>query len=126
MQGSCLCGGVTVRIPSQPGLELCHCTHCRRQCGTGTFFSVAPSDLLVTGEVAEYAGTSDAGNELKWYWCPVCGGKVYQTSSGFKDVSVHAGLFPAGTIPRPNREIWLRSAEKWYKPYPGADAHEKG
>ncbi len=93
MEGTCLCGGVTVRIPQQEGLELCHCTHCRRQCGTGTgtYLSVPPSDLHVSGKLAEYAGTSDAGNQLKWYWCPTCGSKVYQTSSGFKDVSVHAG-----------------------------------
>lgn len=91
MQGSCLCGGVTVRIPPQQGVEVCHCTHCRRQCGTGTFLSVPPSELQVAGELAEHVGSSDAGNELRWYWCPTCGGKVYQTSSGFRKVSVHAG-----------------------------------
>ncbi|BEI79666.1 hypothetical protein CcaverHIS002_0101950 [Cutaneotrichosporon cavernicola] len=126
MNGTCLCGAITVSIPPQKDLEVCHCTHCRQLGGTGTFLTVLPSDLTVSGKVASYGGKSDAGNEIWWYWCPTCGSKVYQTSSGFKELSVNAGLFPPGTLPQPNREIWLRSAEKWNVPFPGAEAHEMG
>jgi hypothetical protein len=32
---------------------------------------------------------------------------------------VHGGLFPPRTLPKPGKEIFLRSAEEWTLRYPG-------
>lgn len=100
MKGSCLCHAVTLTIHNPApvldlGLEVCHCTDCRQHSGaTGAFLTVKNDNFAIEGaeHLKKYTGTSDAGNELVWFWCDGCGGKVYQTSEGFEgEASVSAG-----------------------------------
>lgn len=102
MQGHCLCRAVCITIHRPApvlasGLEVCHCTDCRRLTGAlgGTFLTVDEPGFEITrgaDELDSFQGRSEAGNKLMSFWCRVCGGKVYQTSEGFPgEMSVHAG-----------------------------------
>lgn len=102
LTGSCLCSSVRITIHDtapvmQEGLELCHCTDCRRFTGAlaGSFLYVNPDNMTIKGqeEVKEYATTSDAGNTLTRYWCGKCGSSLYAATSreGCDTIDISAG-----------------------------------
>lgn len=42
-----------------------------------------------------------------------------------KSIWVNAGLFPPGTVPAPQDELFIGNHEKWYKPQEGARQWEE-
>ncbi len=105
--------------------------------------------MAVTGYPSGYANTSDAGVAVKRYFCGNCGSWVSRPlpqrhtapsppplapahASSLYDIGgqepdmyyVHGGLFPPRTLPKPGKEIFLRSAEEWTLRYPGCKASD--
>lgn len=82
--GSCLCGGVTYSVSSDPlRMAQCHCKGCQRASGTGhmslAFFK--QDDVTVNGTVHEYVSTADSGNENTRSFCPTCGSRMFGRNS---------------------------------------------
>lgn len=95
MQGSCLCGAVTLEVakPKQPELHACHCEMCRKWSGAALLeFDVLGADLTVRGAVQTYA-SSDIAERA---WCPVCGSNLWYKATNLPQeiYALSAGLFP--------------------------------
>jgi len=83
MEGSCLCGAITVTV-SDPGLytrprgHLCHCDNCRKTSGSayGANLSIESEKVKITGEdkLKEYKDSKTlSGNTVSRFFCGNCG-----------------------------------------------------
>ena len=60
LEGHCLCGAVTVRVPEGPGwVGACHCRMCQRWSG-GLFLCFPAAGVTVEGPVARYLSSDFA------------------------------------------------------------------
>ncbi|ORY26963.1 Mss4-like protein [Naematelia encephala] len=125
LSGSCLCGGVSVSIPIPPddSMGVCHCTDCRKSTGTvaGYFLRVSTESFHLDGKehVKEFTVKADTGNIYRRFFCRDCGSRLWDRDSKETDY-VCAGLFPPGTLPKPTYEQFVRHLEKWEKTHEGA------
>ncbi|CAK9782766.1 unnamed protein product [Cutaneotrichosporon oleaginosum] len=137
MQGSCLCRGITLRIAQPPSVHVCRtlsplpvthadCTDCRQFTGAiAAFLLPVPRDhVSVTGYPSGYASASDTGARVTRYFCGNCGSSLYDRGEDPDMIYVHGGLFPPRTLPKPSKEIFVRSAEAWTSRYPGCRVSE--
>ena len=115
--GRCLCGAVTFTIKSAPlSAGQCHCKDCQRATGTGhvSHAIFKADDVEFHGETAGYTVTTDAGNEYTRYFCPKCGGRLYnQTSKAPDFVHVAAGACDDNSWFEPKWVFYTRSRPAW-------------
>ncbi len=91
LNGSCLCGAVTIRsVMPKSALRACHCDMCRQQ-NSGAFMSVAndPQDVTVEGEVTVYRSSEWAERAF----CPKCGSMLWYGTVHDGARHLSAGLF---------------------------------
>lgn len=102
LKGSCLCGGVTIRVEGelehQP--EACHCVQCRKQSGNFlTAVNVRKSRLTITGE--DNVGWYRSSGKVERGFCSMCGSVLFWAPDmeGYEWIAVAMGLFdePTGT-----------------------------
>jgi hypothetical protein len=94
MQGTCLCGAVTVTVAGahEAAVGVCHCRMCQRWSGTlWGAFEAAPEAVRVTGAVARYASTPFSERAF----CPRCGSHLWlrDTDSPEAVYELMPGLF---------------------------------
>ena len=115
--GHCLCGAVSYRIMSEPVLMgHCHCKDCQRASGTGrasnAFFK--REDFHLSGSTGSHAVTTGSGNINTRHFCPSCGGRIYNESTGRPEVVVvpvggmdeHAWFSPERVVYAKDRPVW--------------------
>ncbi|MDX7900197.1 GFA family protein [Aeromonas media] len=90
MQGTCLCGGITVSSGDHKEVNLCHCTMCRRWSG-GPMFAVHG------GKGVSFKGlTPVAYRSSEWAergFCPTCGTHLFYHLLPTDEYILSAGLF---------------------------------
>ena len=90
MQGTCLCGGITVSSGDQNEVSLCHCAMCRRWSG-GPMFAVHG------GKGVSFKGlTPTAYRSSEWAergFCPTCGTHLFYHLLPTDEYILSAGLF---------------------------------
>lgn len=98
INGSCLCGAVTVSATmSRPMLRACHCDMCRQHT-SGPFFSIAadPESIIVQGPTAAFQSSDWAERGF----CPTCGSTLWYGTVHDGARNLSAGLFKdAGGAP---------------------------
>ena len=111
--GSCLCGSVNYKSNSDPlVIQNCHCDQCRRATGSVylTNLFIKEENFEITGEVNNYTHLSDAGNNMKKYFCPKCGSQVFGKNSGRPGIiTIRAGTINEKDIIKPIRNLFLKS-----------------
>lgn len=72
MNGSCLCGRVTIGVPGRPDyLNACNCALCWK---LGTLWGYFPRDeVTISGETDAYRREDIATNYITADFCPHCG-----------------------------------------------------
>ncbi|KAF2160248.1 hypothetical protein M409DRAFT_29338 [Zasmidium cellare ATCC 36951] len=127
MEGSCLCGKITIKITQEglfdkPNGGICHCYNCRQ------FSGAASANLLLVP--TENVHISDPFSSLKTYndtntasgrmvprsFCSNCGSSLgILPLCGHPQTSiVMLGLFPR--IPEPEFECFTKHRQGWMKP----------
>lgn len=91
MTGQCLCGAVTVTIPANDEVGVCHCGMCRRW-GGGPFFAIHCK------EGVEFSGEEHIARHASSDWaergfCRECGTHLFYFLALNGEYAVLAGLF---------------------------------
>ncbi|MFZ5661616.1 MAG: GFA family protein [Pseudomonadota bacterium] len=91
MEGSCLCGSITVHAPTETEINVCHCTMCRRWSG-GPLLSVhCGSNLAFSGTQTPVAYRSSEWAERGF--CPTCGTHLFYHLLPTDEYALPVGLF---------------------------------
>ncbi|KAF2172635.1 hypothetical protein M409DRAFT_49188 [Zasmidium cellare ATCC 36951] len=127
MQGSCLCGSITVKV-TLPGLfdnpigHICHCYNCRQSSGaSGMNILTVPTPNLTYTDSKNYLKTyndtnTGSGNTVARSFCSNCGSTIgcLPVLSAPQLSMVALGLFPR--IPVPEFEVFTKHRQSWLKP----------
>ena len=115
--GGCQCGSVRYVVTTEPiRLLACHCKECQRQSGSafGMSMPVKKDSLTVNGPMKQFSRVADSGNELTGAFCPECGVRLYHFLESAQDVlSLKPGTLDDTSWLRPDRFIWMKSAQGW-------------
>lgn len=134
VHGSCLCGGIRIRITGAPGaIVCCHCRQCRKTAGSA-FQAVLP--------VARDACDIDDPERLLRYWratpgkqrwfCGRCGSPVYSQRQGADTLRLRVGLLDDAPSLRCDGHIHVADAARWWSfeddlpRYPGLEPGRSG
>ncbi len=111
INGSCLCGAVTLEIDAECGpIGACHCTQCRKSSGHySASFDADPSQVTFSGEIARYTRPGGA----TWMFCPVCGSKIgFINPRG--ELSIEAGIIDGATNGQLSNHIFTAFKGDYY------------
>lgn len=90
LSGTCLCGGVSVRLPiAMDDVGVCHCSTCRRW-ASGPWMALQAPGASIEGEtLATYrsSGFAERG------FCRRCGTHIFHRPQDGPELAVSAGLF---------------------------------
>lgn len=121
IRGSCLCGGVCFEVARTVGpFELCHCSRCRKSCGSAfvSGVGVKTSDYrLIQG--AELIRTYQAPvverpPGYSTSFCGRCGSPVPNPSPHSAWFEIAAGLFDDDPGTRPDKHIFVEYRAPWF------------
>ncbi|MDQ3859791.1 MAG: GFA family protein [Actinomycetota bacterium] len=126
-EAACSCGQLRLTAEGDPSrVSMCHCLACQRR--TGSAFGIQarfPADRVrILGRYADYARTSDGGEERTFRFCPSCGATVFYTTATAPDaVAVPVGAFADPSFPPPTVSVYESRRHPWLS-VPAAIEHE--
>lgn len=117
LKGSCLCGGVTIRVEGelehQP--EACHCTQCRKQSGSFlTAVNVRKRRLTIRGD--EHVGWYRSSEKVERGFCTTCGSTIFWAPNmeDYEWIAVAMGLFDEPTGTRLSKHTFVGDKGDYY------------
>ena len=115
--GGCLCGAVRFEIAGElAGVQLCHCSQCRRASGTAfaSNIPVAANDFrILRGAEALKAYAASPGKERMF--CGRCGSPVLsRLTADPRTVRIRAGLLDEPIAARPAFHFHAASKASWW------------
>lgn len=117
VSGTCLCGDVRVVATGEPfRVGLCHCLDCRKHHG-----ALFHASAIFPAEAVTIYG--DARSFGARYFCPRCGGSVYQRTGD--EIEVSLGSLDAVDQFLPTYELWTIRREAWLPPFPLKHAYAR-
>ncbi len=97
---------------------MCHCERCQRKTGSsynlGAWFP--DSDVTRDGPELLYLRSGDAGFEVRFHFCPICGTTVYweMSEGGLPgQIGVAAGCFADPDFPAPMLSVYEKRRHRW-------------
>jgi hypothetical protein len=129
MTGGCPCGAIRYQIESFPLLLYsCNCTNCQRTSGSAFALNmpVAAKDFrILQGAPKGWRRRSSSGADVTSWFCGDCGGRIYGERAGRPhSMTLRAGTLDDTTWLVPIAHMYVRSAQPWVSPAPGAECHE--
>jgi hypothetical protein len=118
---SCNCRQLRLACEGEPvRISMCHCLECQRRTGAVTsnqaWFPRERVDAL-EGEATRFVRHSDAGDEIAFRFCGVCGSTVWwETDARPGLIAVAVGTFADPEFPPPAHSVWERRQHRWLKP----------
>jgi len=86
---------------------------------------VTRDSLAVTGPTKQVTRIADSGNQVTGVFCPECGVRIYHVLTSVPDVlSLKPGTLDDTSWLRPDRFIWMKSAQGWVPVPDGVTALE--
>ncbi|PJG46399.1 hypothetical protein CAF53_19665 [Sphingobium sp. LB126] len=117
MDGSCLCGKITLRLTGEPELRLvCHCTHCQKHTGSAfsLLYAYPREHVEINGVLHRYPDSGDSGKPVDRLFCPNCGSSVAADAHIMPELLfLYGGALNDGANFSPVREIFCDSALPW-------------
>ena len=111
LEGSCLCGGVVVRLPAaMDDVGVCHCRTCRRW-GSGPWMALQAPGALVSGDdllVYHSSAFAERG------FCSRCGTHIFHRPKDGPELAISAGLFD-GAAMQVKRELFYDAKPPFYR-----------
>ncbi|KUJ12921.1 uncharacterized protein LY89DRAFT_687845 [Mollisia scopiformis] len=129
MEGTCLCGAITVRVKddelfSRRRGHICRCTNCKKTagCAMATNLTIENEKIEIVGEenLKKFIDTKTlSGTPLARYFCSTCGNPIKSVTPLYEGKTVlKTGIFPQ--IPTPEWESFSLNRQKWELPLDGA------
>jgi hypothetical protein len=117
--GSCLCGGVRLRITGKLGpAGFCHCSQCRKANGSA-FASNAPvraKYVEVDAERADLVREYESSPGKFRAFCSRCGSPLYSRRDSEPELRrLRLGLLDGDPGRRPSGHVWVGSKAPWYE-----------
>jgi len=116
--GGCACGAVRYEVKGDPlRLSVCHCKDCQRR--TGSVFVIGcvfPREAvaITDGETRTFERISNAGNWVRFQFCPNCGTSVtWEFQVLPTAMGVAGGTFDDTSWLDPRLHVWTKSAHDW-------------
>jgi len=94
MEGSCLCGAITVHVPDTTAVDACHCGMCRRWGGGPALGVSGGTEVRIDGADAVRVFRSSDWAERAF--CGTCGTHLYYRLLPTGQYFVSVGLFQDG------------------------------
>ena len=116
---TCSCGGLRATCRGEPvKVSLCHCLECQRR--TGSTYGIAaffPRDAIsIDGRSTQYTRPSDSGHDVRFSFCPQCGGTVFWEPRRMPDlIAVAVGAFADPDFPAPAQEVFTHHRHRWLR-----------
>lgn len=112
--GSCHCGAVSVRAPSDSfGVVACHCGDCQKL--HGNFFAMlAVERTAIAWSGEEAMRWYDSSPKARRAFCSQCGSRLAKDPYGSPKVLVSAGLFPRELPRRAVKHVFAELKPAWY------------
>jgi hypothetical protein len=122
----CSCGQLTVRCSGEPvRVSICHCLACQRRTGSvfGEQVRFKTEDIKeISGRSTLYVRVGDAGSEISFRFCPICGSTVYYTIDNDPDlVAIPVGAFADPKFQSPTRSVYESRKHGWVNVPEGPD-----
>jgi hypothetical protein len=129
LTGGCSCGAIRYEVAGLPlALYTCNCTECQTASGSAFALNmpVATKDLRFTkGQPKGWHKTSRSGANVIAWFCGECGARLYGEREGCPDsMTLRAGTLDDTSWLVPVAHIYMRSAQPWVQPAPGAVCFE--
>lgn len=117
--GSCLCGGVRLRVDGRLGpAGFCHCSQCRRANGSA-FASNAPvrtKYLALETERDDLVREYESSPGKFRAFCARCGSPLYSRRDSEPEIRrLRLGLLDGDPGRRPAAHVWVGSKAPWYE-----------
>jgi hypothetical protein len=131
LHGGCSCGVIRYEITSFPLLlYTCNCTDCQTASGSAFALNMpvlTESFRIVQGSPKGWRRPSPSGADVTSWFCADCGGRIYgERKRRQETINVRAGTLDDTKWLTPVAHMFLRSAQGWVQPAPGAECHETG
>ena len=95
LTGGCQCGAVRYQCDAKPiALYVCHCRECQHQSASafGMSLEMPAGTMRVTkGAPHSWTRPADSGRQVRCFFCPTCGSRLWHESVGGGDFSIKAG-----------------------------------
>jgi hypothetical protein len=129
--GGCFCGAIRYEIAGEPAFQFaCHCRDCQYASGgPPTLGIVVPNAALkvVKGEPRTHWVTGDSGGKVGRSFCADCGTPLLSHPTAVGDFAViKVGSLDDPSIFNVQADIWMKSAQPWHRPHPGAAQFSEG
>ncbi len=112
LEGQCLCGVITVRVPEVKVFEACHCGMCRRW-GGGPFLAIHVPEIEITGEAFLQRFPSSAWAERAF--CRQCGTHIFYKLLLTGEYDLPVGLFSADLDVSLTEEVFIDRKPAYYE-----------
>ncbi|ATZ56128.1 hypothetical protein BCIN_12g06580 [Botrytis cinerea B05.10] len=129
MEGTCLCGAVTVTINdselfSRPRGHLCHCLNCRKTASSafGSNLAIESEKVTIKGAenmnvYADYDTTS--GKCVRRHFCKTCGNPIQSIAEAYPGKTIlKMGIFEK--VMTPEWESFVKDRHPWISGLEGA------
>lgn len=113
MEGTCLCGAITIRARTNEHVEACHCGMCRKR-GGGSLLAVhCGTETTIDGldQVQTFASSDWAERGF----CKTCGMHPFYKLKQTNDYIVPAGLFQDGVAFELKGQIFIDRKPSYYE-----------
>ncbi|ARU56811.1 MAG: GFA family protein [Pseudomonadales bacterium] len=112
VEGTCLCGAVTLSGNAEPHVGVCHCSMCRKW-GGGPYFAVdCGTDLKITGE--DHVATFSSSEWAERGFCKDCGTHLFYRLKGNQQYMLPAGLLSNQDDFKLDHQIFIDKKPAYY------------
>ena len=116
-RATCPCGALAAVVAGDPvRVSICHCLECKRRTGSAFSYNAHwPEDKVsVSGDIATWRRTTEAGFFCEYDFCPTCGTTVvYRIQRRPGVISIPAGAFADPDFPEPTVSVYGERRHKW-------------
>ena len=127
---TCHCGQLRVIAAGEPErVYVCHCLACQRRTGSvihnGSRWH--KDQVRVEGEHKIYARIADSGFEIRFHFCPHCGGNVFWEGDRAPEwYGITVGSFADPGFPAPSYDLWHDFRHPWLDITTAKEHHPRG
>jgi len=125
-RGSCLCGGITLRIDGElAGIQVCHCSQCRKAQGVAfaSNIPVREAALVLRDDERLLRGYESSPGKQRLF-CSRCGSPVMSRLAALPGVvRVRAGLLDEPVASAPVFHAFVGSKAGWWSLDDGLPQH---
>ena len=113
MNGTCLCGAITIQTLSHKTIDACHCGMCRRWGGGPALGIMCGTDVTIEG--TEQLKTYQSSEWAERAFCGECGTHLFYRLLPTNEYFVPAGLFQDETDFEFKEQIFIDQKPSYYE-----------